>query len=100
MKEAALFFFFFFFYTTECIFIFLHLLCRVDVHALVELLLEQRHHGVIPWDSVNAGVFQTHLLHEATADLHNHWNELQKETRKRVITENKEKENSFTAFRW
>ena len=59
-----------------CVFILPHLLCRVDLDALVELILKHRHHGVIPWNPVDSGVFQTHLLHQAAADLHNQWDEL------------------------
>lgn len=52
------------------------LLCRVDVDPLVELILEQRHHGVVPGDPVDPGVLQTHVLHQAAADLHDQRDEL------------------------
>lgn len=55
-----------------------HLLCRVDVDALVELILKHRHHGVVPGDSVDPGVLQTHVLHQAAADLHNQRDELRR----------------------
>lgn len=57
-----------------------HLLSRVDVDTLVELLLEHRHHGVIPRNSVDSGVFQTHVLHQTAADLHDHRYELRYKT--------------------
>lgn len=56
--------------------IFPHLLCRVDVDALVELILKQQHHGVVPGDSVDPRVLQTHVLHQTTADLHDQRDEL------------------------
>lgn len=51
--------------------LFYHLLCGVDVNALIELILKQRHHGVVPRNSVDSRVLQTHVLHQATTDLHN-----------------------------
>lgn len=61
---------------SPCVFVSPHLLCRVDVHSLVELILKHRHHGVIPRDPVDSGVFQTHLFYQTTADLHDQGDEL------------------------
>lgn len=60
------------------VFVSSHLLCRVDVDALVELILKHRHHGVVPGDSVDPGVLQTHVLHQAAADLHDQRDELRR----------------------
>ena len=53
------------------------LLGGIDVQALVELVLQRGHHGIVPWDPVDPGVLQTHLLHQAAADLHDQRDELQ-----------------------
>lgn len=53
-----------------------HFLCGVDVASLVELILERRHHGVVPRDPVYSCVLQTHVLHQAAADLHDQRDEL------------------------
>lgn len=58
-----------------------HLLRWVDVEPLVELVLQRGHHGVVARDPVNAGVLQAHLLHQTTADLHYHGDELVVSTR-------------------
>lgn len=47
-----------------------HLLSGIDVHALVEMLLQVGHHGVVPWHPVDAGVLQTRLLHYSAAHFH------------------------------
>lgn len=47
-----------------------HLLSSVDVHALVEMLLQVRHHGIVPRHPVDTGVLQTCCLHYTTAHLH------------------------------
>lgn len=47
-----------------------HLLSSVDVHALVEMLLQVGHHGVVPRHSVDTSVLQTRRLHHAAAHLH------------------------------
>lgn len=47
-----------------------HLLSSVDVHALVEMLLQVGHHGVVPWHAVDSGVLQPRRLHHAAAPLH------------------------------
>lgn len=47
-----------------------HLLSSVDVHALVEMLLQVGHHGVVPRHPVDTDVLQTRRLHHATAHLH------------------------------
>lgn len=52
------------------------LLCRVDVDALVELILKHRHHGVVSGDSVDPSILQAHLLHQTAADLHDQRDEL------------------------
>lgn len=58
------------------VFVVPHLLCRVDVDALVELILKHRHHGVVPGDSVDSRVLQTHVLYQTAADLHDQRDEL------------------------
>lgn len=55
-----------------------HLLCSVDVHALVEMLLQVGHHGVVSRHPVDTCVFQTCRLHHATAHLHNQRDKLRK----------------------
>ena len=54
-----------------------HLLSSVDVQALVEVLLQVGHHGVVPWNAVDAGVLQTGRLDNTTAHLHDQRDELQ-----------------------
>lgn len=56
-----------------------HLLCSVDVHALVEMLLQVGHHGVVSRHPVDTCVFQTCRLHHATAHLHNQRDKLRRE---------------------
>ncbi|TNN85883.1 hypothetical protein EYF80_003727 [Liparis tanakae] len=50
-----------------------------DLASLVELILERRHHGVVPGDPVDARVLQTHVLHQTAADLHDQRDELRGE---------------------
>ena len=53
-----------------------HLLSSVDVQALVEMLLQVGHHGVVPWHPVDTGVLQTCGLHHTAAHLHDQGDEL------------------------
>lgn len=53
-----------------------HLLSSVDVQALVEMLLQVGHHGIVPRHPVDTGVLQTRRLHHVTAHLHNQRNKL------------------------
>ena len=54
----------------------MYLLSCVDVQALVQMLLQVGHHGVVPRHAVDPGVFQTRLLHHPTAHLHYQRDEL------------------------
>lgn len=48
----------------------LHLLSSVDVHALVEMLLEVGNHGIVPGYTVDTSVLQTCCFHNITTQLH------------------------------
>lgn len=50
------------------------------------MILKHRHHGVVAGDSVDPGVFQTHVLHQTAADLHDQRDELRWTQRPNLIT--------------
>lgn len=93
-----------------------HLLSSVDVQALVEMLLQVGHHGVVPRHTVDAGVLQTCRLHHAAAHLHNQRDKLWRgggrkggteqkggelmESRKREVSVVKEKEEETEVVCW
>ena len=53
-----------------------HLLSRVDVQTLVQVLLEVGHHGVVPRHPVDPGVVQARGLHHTAAHLHDQGDKL------------------------
>lgn len=61
-----------------------HLLGCVDVQALVEMLLQVGHHGVVPGHAVDAGVLQAGGLHHAAAHLHDQRDKLHTSSRTRT----------------